>query len=235
MTTPKYEEIKQDIIHKIQTQELQPGEKISSESELKRKYGVSSTTVVKALNELVTEGYVYRVQGKGSFISKAKRGAAVKYFEDDYKYYDRSNERTEVISVNNCLSSDIIREFDSNVAVTEIIRLKYAAQTPIQLFITYIDSTYINGASTEQLKSIYDTVKNKTNISLYNAKFEENFQVLFPAPQHIYDLMSVTEHVPLVLITQKTYSADNRCIEVIHSYKKHTHFNITITSIHEEQ
>lgn len=235
MATSKYEEIKQDIIQKIQARELQPGEKISSESELKRKYGVSSTTVVKAFNELVTEGYVYRIQGKGTFISKAKRGAVVKYFEDDYKYYDRYNERTEVISISDCSSPEIMREFDDSTEVKEIIRIKYSADNPIQLFITYIDSTYINGASAEQLKSIYDTVKNKTNISLYNAKFEENFQVAFPAPQNVYDLMSVTELIPLVHITQKTYSSDNKCIEVIHSYKKHTHFNITITSNHQEE
>ncbi|EMF0354012.1 GntR family transcriptional regulator, partial [Enterococcus faecium] len=168
----KYEEIKQDIIKKILSKEFQPGQKISSESDLKKQYEVSSTTVVKALNELVSEGYVYRVQGKGTFVTKALRGATIKYYENDYKFYDRSEENTEVISVNSESTSEILGEFEEGIEVQVITRLKYSGNTPIQAIVTYIDSNYIKGASKSQLKSIYDTVLEKKNINLYEAKFE---------------------------------------------------------------
>ncbi|HAP5358893.1 TPA: GntR family transcriptional regulator, partial [Enterococcus faecalis] len=54
---PKYEIIKRDIIEKIESGEFSTGEKVYSEGDLKRKYNVSNTTVVKALNDLVNEGY----------------------------------------------------------------------------------------------------------------------------------------------------------------------------------
>lgn len=230
MSKPKYEEIKQDIVQKILSKELQPGEKVSSEAELKTQYNVSSTTVVKALNELVSEGYVFRVQGKGTFVSKASRGMSVKYYENDYRFYNRSDETVEVLSIDDHSSSEVLGYFEEGLEVKEITRLKYATNEPMQLSITYIDSDYIDDATEEQLKSIYDTVKSKKNINLFDAKFEENFQVLYPVPTDIRKLMKLTEHEPVIHITQKTYSTKGQLIEFINSYKKHSYFNITISS-----
>ncbi|MFQ7602920.1 MAG: GntR family transcriptional regulator [Enterococcus avium] len=231
MAIAKYEEIKQDIVKRILSKEFQPGQKISSEADLKSKYNVSSTTVVKALNELVSEGYVHRIQGKGTFVTKALRGSTVRYFENDYKYYDRSDEHTEVISVQNELTSEILGEFDEGIEVQKITRLKYARNEAIQLAVTYIDSNYIQGASKEQLKSIYDTVREKKNIILFNAKFEENFKILFPVPDDVKKLLKLSDSEPVVLMTQKTFSTDNKLIEFILSYKKYNYFDVTVASV----
>lgn len=231
MAIAKYEEIKQDIVKRILSKEFQPGQKISSEADLKSKYNVSSTTVVKALNELVSEGYVHRIQGNGTFVTKALRGSTVRYFENDYKYYDRSDEHTEVISVQNELTSEILGEFDEGIEVQKITRLKYARNEAIQLAVTYIDSNYIQGASKEQLKSIYDTVREKKNINLFNAKFEENFKILFPVPDDVKKLLKLSDSEPVVLMTQKTFSTDNKLIEFILSYKKYNYFDVTVASV----
>lgn len=230
MVRSKYEEIKLDLIKKIVAKELRPGDKVPSESDLKAKYEVSSTTVVKALNELVSEGYIYRVQGKGSFVSKALRGTTVKFYENDYKFYDRSNEHTQVISVDENPFSEIVGEFEDDVNVREIVRLKYDGKIPIQVTITYIDSHYIIGATTEELKSIYSAVKVKKNINLYDANFKEDFSVLYPAPKKICELLGITEETPVIYIKQKTFSNENKLIESIESYKRYDYFNITITS-----
>lgn len=66
----KYEIIKRDIIAKIDEGVFKAGEKIYSENDLKEKYSVSSTTVVKALNDLVKEGILIRKQGRGTFVRR---------------------------------------------------------------------------------------------------------------------------------------------------------------------
>lgn len=231
MKTYKYIEIKNDIIQKILNKELSPREKVSSESELKEKYGVSSTTVVKALNELVSEGYIYRVQGKGSFISKALRGSTVKYFENDYKFYNHSDEKTKVISITRDIDEETIDKFYEGTELKKITRLKFAGDQPILLTITVIDANYLGNADEEQLKSIYDTVRSQRKVNLFNATFEENFRVLYPAPKEVKELMNITENEPVVSMVQQTYSQDNKLIEYICSYKKFDYFDISITSV----
>lgn len=62
-----YEIIQNDIIRKIQTGVYQEGDRIPSEKELIDAWNVSRTTATKALTELSLNGYIYRIQGKGSF------------------------------------------------------------------------------------------------------------------------------------------------------------------------
>jgi len=66
---PKYQQVKDYVLLQIENQELSEGGKIPSESEFSKLLDVSSITVRKALTELVNEGVIYRVRGKGSFVS----------------------------------------------------------------------------------------------------------------------------------------------------------------------
>ncbi len=68
---PKYLTIKQDIINIIKSNSLSEDDKIFSESEITKIYNVSSITAKKALNELAAEGHIYRIRGKGSFVSNS--------------------------------------------------------------------------------------------------------------------------------------------------------------------
>lgn len=47
---------------------LVPGTRFASENAICRKYGLSRLTVARALNALVSEGYLKRVQGSGTFV-----------------------------------------------------------------------------------------------------------------------------------------------------------------------
>lgn len=77
----KYQIIKDDILNKISKGELKPGDRINSENELKKIYDVSSTTVIKALNDLIFEGYIVRKQGLGSYVRKNLTFKSVKLSE----------------------------------------------------------------------------------------------------------------------------------------------------------
>ena len=65
---PKYYLIKNSIIEKINNEDLAPHQLLPSERELIEKYNVSRITVRRAIDELVKEGYAYKVPGKGSFV-----------------------------------------------------------------------------------------------------------------------------------------------------------------------
>lgn len=69
MTEPRYLQIKNAILEKIQSGALQPDDKILSEHKLANQYSVSRLTVQRAIRELVSEGLLRRVQGSGTFVN----------------------------------------------------------------------------------------------------------------------------------------------------------------------
>lgn len=65
---PKYLKLKEYITEAIKTGELKPGDRILSENKLAGKFKVSRHTVRHAISELVSEGWLYSRQGKGTFV-----------------------------------------------------------------------------------------------------------------------------------------------------------------------
>ena len=64
---PKYVLVKEEIKRKILSKEWTNGSRIPVESEFCDMFGVSRITVRKALEELQAEGYLKKIQGKGTF------------------------------------------------------------------------------------------------------------------------------------------------------------------------
>jgi len=68
---PKYVQIKDCILSDIKEKHLKAGDQIPTEAELGEQFKVSRMTVNKAISELVSEGYIRRISGKGSFVTNA--------------------------------------------------------------------------------------------------------------------------------------------------------------------
>lgn len=67
--TPLYLQLKNKIKKEIRTGMLKPGDKLPSETQLQKEYNMSRVTVRNAMEELTVEGYIIKVQGKGSFVA----------------------------------------------------------------------------------------------------------------------------------------------------------------------
>lgn len=59
----------QSIIEYIKNNQLKSGDKLPSEAELSKLLGISRLTLREALNALKSQGRIYAVQGKGTFVS----------------------------------------------------------------------------------------------------------------------------------------------------------------------
>ncbi|WP_368260347.1 GntR family transcriptional regulator, partial [Clostridium paraputrificum] len=62
---------------------MKENDKIPSEKEICDMYSVSRTTVRLAMAELEKDGFIYRVQGKGSFVSDLKKVSSNSFIEVD--------------------------------------------------------------------------------------------------------------------------------------------------------
>ena len=69
---PLYLQLASLLRGRIERGEWQAGQKIPSENELNRLYGVSRMTARQVLAQLVNENLLFRVQGKGTFVAHPK-------------------------------------------------------------------------------------------------------------------------------------------------------------------
>lgn len=126
----KYEIIKTNIINKIENGEFLPGEKIYSESDLRKIYKVSSTTVIKALNDLVNEGYLIRRQGEGTYVRKNIKHRRV-LFSEQMLINDLSNDkkvREETVTlIEERKDPHISKILGDTIGVTPIINIVQVA------------------------------------------------------------------------------------------------------------
>jgi len=66
---PLYRQLKEILKEAIRRGEFRPGDRLPTEMELCETFGVSRITVRQALNELTSEGFLYRQQGSGTFVN----------------------------------------------------------------------------------------------------------------------------------------------------------------------
>ena len=67
-SVPKYVKVENDLMNRIKSGELVMGDKIPTEKELCESYACSRQTIRKALDDLFRDGYIYRIQGLGTFV-----------------------------------------------------------------------------------------------------------------------------------------------------------------------
>ena len=69
---PLYHWLSETLREEIAQGAYKPGDVLPTEHELMRHYNLSSTTVRRAVHDLVREGWIYRKAGKGTFVKRDK-------------------------------------------------------------------------------------------------------------------------------------------------------------------
>jgi GntR family transcriptional regulator len=71
-SAPLYAKLKEFVVRDISSGVLHPADKLPSQRELCIKFKVSHMTVRRAINELVNEGVIYAIPGKGLYVAEKK-------------------------------------------------------------------------------------------------------------------------------------------------------------------
>lgn len=180
---PIHTQLSSIIREMIESGELKEGDSIIPERELCSIQNVSRMTVNKAISNLVSEGLLYRVQGKGTFVSKHKKKyqfSNVKGFTDVMKEKG-INIKTDILSFEIELPSELIkRKLGINndlINVYKIVRLRYTDGEQFAIETVYLSEATCKGFTRNMIdnNSLYKILKDT-----YNHKITKATQTIEP-------------------------------------------------------
>jgi GntR family transcriptional regulator len=185
---PLYVRFQDIIMKKIESGEFLPGEKMPSERVLAEVYGINRMTVKSAVNALVAKGYLYRLQGKGTFIQKkdfhrlnlgllnesGNLGITAMVKSQGVKISNKILTRG-VISGSRFFSGKL--RIDLAEPVYSLHRIRYGNEEPIAVEYTYVPYRFFPGM--EQIDfinvSLYDYMDSKGRMPV---TFEQKFRII---------------------------------------------------------
>ena len=156
---PKHMQLR-DILLDLMESELQPEAAIPSERELSERYAVARMTVRQAVDSLVTEGRLFRVAGKGTFVARPKLDLQIRLTS-----FTEEMARRGMVAASKTLAFErvparghIARELEveAGCPVVRFERLRYADDTPMAVEHTYLLDQLVPGlADREAPPSLY--------------------------------------------------------------------------------
>ncbi|MFR3686344.1 MAG: GntR family transcriptional regulator [Enterococcus sp.] len=177
--TFKYSVIKNDLIKAIKAKELNLDDKILSEAKLCEKYDVSRITVTRAINELVAEGYLYRIQGKGTFVKGKQLSEGVSQLSSftnrmKEKQLNLETKVLETASMTIPIKMASFFDLPTDKKVILLKRLRIVDGELLCLSIAYLVPEIFYWTTLEDMEheSLYDLLENKYDFKLGNATQE---------------------------------------------------------------
>ena len=76
----KYQRIQNILLAEIKSGKYKAGDLIPSDNVLMKQFSVSKSTITQALKSLSQEGYIQRIQGKGSYVSGQSESAPLRFY-----------------------------------------------------------------------------------------------------------------------------------------------------------
>ena len=174
---PLYFQLVNVIKSFILTKSLKPGDLIPGEYDFCKAFGISRSTVRRAISELEEQGLVIRRRGLGTFISEPKLNRSIN------KIYSFTNDMKTM----GLVPSSVIQEFkamDAGEALKEILklpagetvvysitRLRCANDEPLLLETTIIPKYLFPNLSRQMLdnNSLYELLQKEAGITPYAA------------------------------------------------------------------
>lgn len=186
---PQYIRIAQDIIHDIQEGIYNPRDQIMTESQLCTKYNVSRMTVNKALVKLVTEGYVSRTAGKGTFVLEPKFMKLIgsnSSFSNDLHSINKTPGAIllnyQVLRASSIVNISEILHLTSDELVHKISRIRTSDGIRVALSNTYIPCKYLPSVDVTVLEgSFYDYLDKHMSIHPHGTDY--SFNAILPSPE----------------------------------------------------
>jgi GntR family transcriptional regulator len=215
---PLHYQIKEILQEMIENEELKPGDAMPTERELCEIQGVSRMTINKAIMSLVNEGILYREQGRGTFVAKAKSNQQLSRLKGFTEEMEDEGLKTSTRVLNFQVKkatkqqNTILKLPDSEDMVIEINRLRMSNVEPVAIEIVWIPYYMFRDMTREMIdnKSLYKVFRTKYKCFPSKAK-----QTIEPTKVNGYEaaLLGLKNESLALLFRRTTFDEKERPIE----------------------
>lgn len=225
---PLYKQVKFFVMEKIESNEWRTHFQIPSEHTLVRDMGISRMTIHRALRELTQEGYLNRIQGVGTFVSKPNhKTEALEFKNIDIAIKENGNHHSSVVHF--LQSEPISNDYAIRLGLKpgETVYRAYIVHRengiPVML-----EDRYVNPAIVTEFLEQDFTVK--TTDSYFSEIFtrlshDHQLHAIMSSPEahHFLDLDQPT---PCIQINRRTWTG-NKILSVAHQLYVGHRYQIT--------
>lgn len=226
---PKHEQLRA-LLEQRCTTELEPGSALPSERQLCEEYGVSRITVREALRQLVDEGTLVRIRGKGTFVAEhpARSQLHLASFHEDMRRLGRVPStvvlETELrVPPPLTIAALQIRAADKAFHVK---RLRLADGAPISVDDAWYPQAVAPDLDRHDLtSSIYDLLRAEYGFPIDRG--EQSIGAV-PADADLARLLGVPSGAPLLAFDRVSFSGERR-VEHSRSWYRSDRYQIQMT------
>jgi GntR family transcriptional regulator len=224
---PKYYGVKRRLLEL--TGVLPAGTAVPPERELARLYGTSRTTVRQALAELVVEGKLLRMQGRGTFVAKPKVAQVLELtsYTEDMRAHGLQP-RTVMLDTGYVAAEAELAGFlgiRTGGRALRIHRLRLADGEPMSIDASYLSARRFPGLRRNLKKnsSLYETLASGYGVEL--AEAEETIETVLAGPEDAR-LLSVDVGLPLLLVSRHSFDPSGSPVEWAQSWYRGDRYKI---------
>lgn len=206
--SPRFQQIKDFLIEKIESREWSVGAKVPTEAELCEQFSVSRMTVNKAVRDLVNEGWLERTPRLGTFVSQRKAESPLMDIRNiAEEISDRGQvHHSEIITLRSIQAPEDVAMrlgimLGSEVFKSEIVH--FADEVPIQVELRWVNPAfapdYLNQDFSLMTPNQY--LVSQCPVSI----IEHTVEAILP-PAHIANLLQIETNQPCLLLHRRTWS-----------------------------
>ncbi|MBU3848367.1 MAG: GntR family transcriptional regulator [Candidatus Acinetobacter avistercoris] len=221
---PLYEQVKGQLQQKIQSGEYPALSQLPSENELSELFSVSRITIRQALHKLSQDGLIFKVHGKGTFVSKPKAYQNITQLQGFAEAMSSSGHHI----LNEVLSIELIEaplkvvsklKLAVRSQVAEIKRVRLLNNEPVSYELTYlpveIGLQLQNKQVDLRVSDIFTAIEQDLSIPLGYADL--NIDAI-QADDELAQLLSVDIHTPILRVERLTHDANEHPIDYEYLY-----------------
>lgn len=213
--TPKYYTQKLRILELIE--EAQPGDPLPTERELAERFDTSRTTIRQALTELVMEGRVERVQGRGTFVADPPI-ITVRQLTSLSEDLDATRLESDVLGIDEEPASAEVAAalgVPPGATVTRVDRVRRHAGAPLAREIARLPGRYPDlHERLAELGSLYRTLEEAYGIVIASVDDEIATELADPAEAA---LLGIEVGLPLLVARRTARAKDGAAVEFTRS------------------